>query len=84
MCYEPCQSQSEINAVHVTSDNSGIADSISQKQWQGFMIFAQAADKLPIAEFLNLLQAKWIVYLANQPSCCLIKSRKAYLFVCLI
>ena len=50
-----------INAVHVSSDNNGIADSISRKQWQRFKLLAPAADQQPIAvptEFWNLLPAK--------------------------
>ena len=54
-----------INAVHVTSDKSGIADSISRKQRQGFKLLVSIAYQLPIAVytgFLNLLPANWIVY----------------------
>ena len=38
-----------INAVHVSSDNNGIADSISRKHWQRFKLLAPAADQQPIA-----------------------------------
>ena len=50
-----------INAVHVSSDNNGIADSISQKHWQRFKLLAPAEDQQPIAvptKFWNLLPAK--------------------------
>ena len=52
-----------IYAVHIISDKSGIADSISRKQRQGFRLLAPAAGQLSIAvstEFLNLLPAKCI------------------------
>lgn len=50
-----------INALHVTSANNGIADSISRTQWQRFKRLAPAADPQPLAvppEFWNLLPAR--------------------------
>ena len=44
-----------INTVHVTSDNSGIADSISRKQRQGFKLLSPIADQLPIAVYTGFL-----------------------------
>lgn len=50
-----------INALHVSSSNNGIADSISRKQWQRFKRLAPAASQQPLdvpPEFWNLLPAK--------------------------
>ena len=50
-----------INALHVSSSNNGIADSISRKQWQRFKRLAPAANQEPLdvpPEFWNLLPAK--------------------------
>ena len=42
------------NAVHVTSDNSGIADSISRKQWQIFKLLAPEADQQPNMNVISI------------------------------
>ena len=36
------------NLVHVTPDKSGLADSISPKQWQRFKLLAPEADQRPM------------------------------------
>ena len=53
-----------VNALHVSSSDNGIADSVSRKQWQRFKSLAPAADAQPTpipAEFWNLLEAKLTV-----------------------
>ena len=53
-----------VNALHVSSSDNGIADSVSRKQWQRFKSLAPAADAQPTpipTEFWNLLEVKLTV-----------------------